>query len=80
MSILVFNMIFSNIKEGEEKIEQKKYKHEMTINENMAIGLFKNEMIKIMIEADENIRLKICDKLIEKMSKYKIHDDIEREV
>ena len=71
-SILVFNMISSNIKEAEEKIEQKKYKHEMTINENMAIGLFKNEMIKIMLETDDNKRLKQYDKLIEKMSKYKI--------
>lgn len=33
------------IKEAEEKIEQHKYKHEMTINENIAIGLLKNEMI-----------------------------------
>lgn len=38
----------------------------------MAIGLFKNKMIKIMLETDEDKRLKLCDKLIEKMSKYKI--------
>lgn len=71
-SILVYNMIQSMIKEAEEKIEKKKYKHDMTINENMAVGLFKNEMIKIMLEEDENERLKRYDKLIEKMSKYKI--------
>ena len=71
-SVLVFNMISSMIKEAEEKIEQQKYKHEMTINENMAIGLFKNEMIKIMLEEDENKRLKLYDNLINKMSKYKI--------
>jgi len=71
-SVLVFNMISSMIKEAEEKIEQRKYKHEMTINENMAIGLFKNEMIKIMLEKDENKRLKLYDNLIKKMSKYKI--------
>lgn len=65
-------MISSMIKEAEEKIEQQKYKHEMTINENMAIGLFKNEMIKIMLEEDENKRLKLYDNLINKMSKYKI--------
>ena len=65
-------MIQSMIKEAEEKIEKKKYKHEMTINENMAVGLFKNEMIKIMLEKDENNRLKMYDKLIERMSKYKI--------
>lgn len=71
-SVLVFNMISSMMKEAEEKIEQNKYKHEMTINENMAIGLFKSEMIKIMLEEDENKRLKLYDKLINKMSKYKI--------
>ncbi len=71
-SILVFNMISSMTKEAEEKIEKRKYKHEMTVNENMAIGLFKNEMIKIMLEEDENKRLKRYDKLIEKMAKYKI--------
>lgn len=71
-SILVFNMISSMMKEAEEKIDKQKYKHEMTVNENMAIGLFKNEMIKIMLEEDENKRLKSYDKLIEKMAKYKI--------
>ena len=60
------------IKEAEEKIEKTKYKHEMTVNENMAVGLFKNEMIKIMLKKDENNRLKMYDKLIEKISKYKI--------
>ena len=62
-------MVSSMIK---EKIEQQKYKHEMAINENMAIGLFKNEMIKIMLEEDENKRLKLYDNLINKRSKYKI--------
>lgn len=60
------------IKEVEEKIEQHKYKHEITINENKAIGLFKNEMIKIMLEEDESRRLKLYDSLVDKMSKYKI--------
>lgn len=44
----------------------------MTINENMAIGLFKNEMIKIMLEEDENKRFELYNNLIDKMSKYKI--------
>ena len=71
-SVLVFNMVSSMIKEAEEKIEQHKYKHEMTINENIAVGLFKNEMIKIMLEENESKRLKLYDNLIDKMSKYKI--------
>lgn len=71
-SVLVFNMIQSMMKEAEEKIEKNKYKHEMTINENMAIGLFKNEMIYIMLEDDKNKRLELYDRLINKISKYKI--------
>lgn len=71
-SVLVFNMVSSMIKEAEKKIEQHKYKHEMTINENIAIGLFKNEMIKIMLEEEESKRLKLYDSLVDKMSKYKI--------
>lgn len=71
-SVLVFNMIQSMIKEAKEKIEKNKYKHEMTINENMAIGLFKNEMIHIMLEKNDNKRLELYDKLINKISKYKI--------
>ncbi|MCI9280120.1 MAG: hypothetical protein HFJ02_04915 [Bacilli bacterium] len=38
----------------------------------MAIGLFKNEMIKIMLEEDENKRFELYDNLIDKMSKDKI--------
>lgn len=60
-SVLVFNMIHSMMKEADEKIEKNKYKHEMTINENMAIGLFKNEMIYIILEEDENKRLELYD-------------------
>ena len=71
-SVLVFNMIQSMIKEAEEKIEKNKYKYEMTINENMAIGLFKNEIIYIMLEEDDNKRLELYDKLVNKISKYKI--------
>lgn len=71
-SVLVFNLIQSMVKEAEEKIDKNKYKHEMTINENMAIGLFKNEMIYIMLEQNDNKRLELYNKLINKISKYKI--------
>ncbi len=33
---------------------------------NIAIGLFKNEMIKIMLEEDEEERLRRYDKLMKK--------------
>lgn len=52
VGVLVYNMIQTMKNEATEEIEQKKYKHEMKVNENIAIGLFKNEMIYIMLEED----------------------------
>ena len=57
---------------AKEKIEQKKYKYEMKINTNVSIGLFKNEMIEILLE-DSNIkRLRKYNKLSKKILKYRI--------
>lgn len=70
--VLVYNMIQTMKNEATEEIEQKKYKHEMKVNENIAIGLFKDEMIYIMLEEDEEKRLKRYDKLSKKILKYKI--------
>lgn len=71
-STLVYNMVQTMKNEAQEDIEQKKYKHEMKINENISIGLFKNEMIYIMIEEDDKKRLKRYDKLCKRILKYKI--------
>lgn len=71
-STLVYNMIQTMKNEAKEDIEQKKYKYEMKINENISIGLFKNEMIYIMLEEDDKKRLKRYDKLCKKILKYKI--------
>lgn len=71
-STLVYNMVQTMKNEAKEDIEQKKYKHEMKINENISIGLFKNEMIHIMLEDDDKKRLKRYDKLCKKILKYKI--------
>lgn len=70
--VLVYNMIQTMKNEAKEEIEQKKYKYEMKVNENIAIGLFKNEMIYIMMEEDDNERIKRYDKLCTKILKYKI--------
>ena len=70
--ILVYNMIQTMKNEAEEEIEQSKYKHEMKVNENIAIGLFKNEMLHIMLEENEEKRLARYDKMCEKIIKYKI--------
>lgn len=71
-SVLVYNMIQTMKNEAKEEIQQNNYKHEMKINENVAIGLFKNEMIYILLETNENKRLERYDKLSKKMLKYKI--------
>lgn len=71
-STLVYNMVQTMKNEAKEDIEQKKYKHEMKINENISIGLLKNEMIYIMLEEDDKKRLKRYDKLCKKILKYKI--------
>ena len=70
--VLVYNMIQTMKNEATEEIEQKKYKHEMKINENIAIGLFKNEMIYIMLEEDDDERVRRYDKLCRKILKYRI--------
>lgn len=70
--VLVYNMIQTMKNEAKEEIEQNKYKHEMKVNENIAIGLFKNEMIYIMMEENDNERVKRYDKLCTKILKYKI--------
>lgn len=71
-STLLYNMVQTMKNEAKEDIEQKNYKHEMKINENISIGLFKNEMIYIMLEDDDKKRLKRYDKLCKKILKYKI--------
>lgn len=70
--VLVYNMVQTMRNEATEEIEQKKYKHEMKVNENIAIGLFKNEMIYIMLEKNDDERVKRYDKLCRKILKYKI--------
>ena len=71
-STLVYNIVQTMKNEAKEDIEQKNYKHEMKINENISIGLFKNEMIYIMLEDDDKKRVARYDKLCKKILKYKI--------
>ncbi len=61
--VLIYNMVQTMKNEVTEEIEQKKYKHEMKVNENIAIGLLKNEIIYIMLEEDDDERVKEYDKL-----------------
>ena len=71
-STLVYNMVQTMRNEAQEKIDQKKYKHEMKVNENISIGLFKNEMIHILLEDNDSLRSRRYDELCKKLLKYRI--------
>lgn len=71
-STFVYNMVQTMKNEAQEKIEQKKYKYEMKINTNVSIGLFKNEMIEILLEDNNIKRLRKYNKLSKKILKYRI--------
>ena len=71
--VLVFNIVQDLIHAAEYRAkkagEEKKLKHEVRINENIAIGLFKETMIALMLEEDEEQRGRIYTELIAEMEK-----------
>ena len=50
--------------EQEEKNKQKHYKHRMTININMAIGIIKEDLIRMALQDDSGKREEIFDGII----------------
>lgn len=68
--MLVFNILQAFINDSEDNIKELKYKHEMKINFNMAIGFFKKFFILIMIEEDERKKSRLMDTLSERIEKY----------
>ena len=68
--MLVYNILRENIRESEKDINQDKYKHEMKINFNMAIGLFKKYFIYVVTIDDDNIRTGLTEEFLEKIRKY----------
>lgn len=72
--VLVYNQLQDMIYTGNEKLKEKqkdkKLKLEYQINENMAVGLFKEEMIKILLIDDvEESNIKF-NNLLDEMVKY----------
>jgi hypothetical protein len=65
--VLVYNMVEDLIREAERKVEkndrEKHYKYEMRINENIAIGLFKEQFIRLMVEEDDEHKNKLFERL-----------------
>lgn len=70
--MLVYNIVQSFGNEVEEKIEKEKYKYDMKINKNMAIGILKENLIYILLEEDENKRAKMSNEFKEIILRYLI--------
>lgn len=70
--ILVYNIAQGHINDALEEIDQNKYKHEMKINHNMAIGLLKEYFIYIIMEEDISKRLIMMDEFEQLILKYLI--------
>lgn len=72
--ILVYNqlqdMLFIGNEKLKKKLETKKLKLEYQINENIAIGLFKNELIRILLIEDLKESNKQYNRLMDEMTKY----------
>lgn len=70
--MLAFNLLQSFIEDAQREFDKKglKYKHEMKINKNMAVGFFKKSLIVILLEKDKNKRNSMLDAMTNKMQKY----------
>lgn len=68
--MFVYNLLQAFINDVNEKVKDLKYKHEMKVNFNMAIGFFKKFFILILIEEDKELKEKLLYKLEEKIEKY----------
>lgn len=71
-SVLAYNIVQTTKNEAEQTVDQTAYKYEMRINENMAIGFVKNELLFIMIESDKTKRLQRYDSMVSKISRHKV--------
>lgn len=72
--ILVYNqlqdMIFTGNKALKEKLKNKKLKLEYKISENIAVGLFKNELIKILLIDNIEVSNEQYENLLTEMTNY----------
>ncbi len=68
--MLVFNIIESFANDSIKNIDQTKYKNEVKINMNMAVGFVKKSLIIIMLENDDKKKTEMFDNLIKKIQKY----------
>jgi hypothetical protein len=71
---LVFNIVQDLIRAAEYRVakeaKKKGLKHEMRINENIAIGLFKEQFIKLIMEGDDSRKGEMFRGLIADMERH----------
>ena len=70
--MLVYNLIQAFKQDAEKNIDQTKYKNEMKINMNMAVGFVKKALVKIILEEDINKQNRMFELLEQKIEKYLI--------
>lgn len=68
--VLVANILQAYINDGDKEVSNLKYKNEMKINNNMAIGIFKNTLIYILLEENQKKRNEMMDKFQEAINNY----------
>lgn len=70
--MLAFNLFQSFVEDAQKEFDNKglKYKYEMKINKNMAIGFFKKALIIILLEENKDKRNNMLDAMSEKMQKH----------
>ena len=70
--IYVYNMMEDVRHAAEEKIQGRpdKYKYPQRINQNIAIGIFKDELIDLLMEEDNDVRIERLNGLQTEIAKY----------
>ena len=70
--ILVANILQAFINDGDELVSKLKYKNGVKINNNMAIGIFKNTFIYIFLEENQEKRIELMTKMQEVINRYTV--------
>ncbi len=68
--MVAFNLLQAFINDAQEEIDQEKYKYEMKINTNMAVGFYKKFLLYIMIEEDKDQKQRLLETLAESIKTY----------
>lgn len=71
-TIYLYNLISDIQQQSMLDAQEKKTKHEMKSNENMAIGIVKDNLIRMALEEDGNKRAEIFSGIIEEIKRYRV--------